>query len=126
MTKERILVVEDDFEMRYALVNLLDEEGYTVDGVPNGLAALTYLEQHPDTALILLDLMMPTMNGWEFRQAQLQRPELAKIPVVIFSVAAETVIADLQACAYIKKPGNLNVLFETIQHCIQKHRHDPT
>ncbi len=62
----RILVVEDDQAVRAAVSGLLAEEGYDVVGASNGAAALATLAEEPLPALIVLDLMMPELNGWEF------------------------------------------------------------
>src|SRR5688572_8496646 len=81
-----ILIVDDDASIREALASLLEDEGYTAAGVANGLQALTLLRQSEELpCLILLDLMMPVMNGWEFLNEQQQELRLAEIAVVVFS-----------------------------------------
>src|ERR1043166_6147962 len=81
---EPILVVEDDPDVREALVLLLEREGYAVTSVNNGQEALEQLRATP-SALILLDLMLPVMDGFEFRVHQLQDPALARVPVIVLS-----------------------------------------
>lgn len=80
-----ILVVDDSPDMREVLRAVLEGDGYRVDEAANGAEALRYLRQHEPPQLIVLDLMMPVMNGWEFREAQRHDAALASIPVVVFS-----------------------------------------
>lgn len=81
-----VLIVEDDPTIRLLLADLLSEAGYIVATMPNGAKALDYL-RHATTlpALILLDLMMPIMDGWHFRTLQCADPTLAVIPTVVLS-----------------------------------------
>jgi CheY-like chemotaxis protein len=81
---ERILLVEDDPDVRYSVTLVLQNEGYDVATAGDGREALEVLRRAAP-ALILLDLMMPVMDGFEFRVRQMQDPELARIPVIIFS-----------------------------------------
>ena len=77
-----ILVVEDDAAIREAIASvILDEDGPGVKGAGDGRAALDILLESPPPLLILLDLMMPVMDGWQFRVSQKDDPELAFIPV---------------------------------------------
>jgi CheY-like chemotaxis protein len=85
MGKPRILIVEDDASVREALAVFLEGEGYSVVEAGDGAEALTRLQTSEPVALILLDLMMPVMNGWEFRDAQARDPRLASIPVVVIT-----------------------------------------
>src|SRR5919206_1695644 len=79
-----VLVVEDDFAIRETLRELLEDEGYRVAWAANGKEALARLHERAPR-VILLDLMMPVMDGWEFRVAQQRDPALASIPVVVIS-----------------------------------------
>lgn len=88
-----VLLVEDDLDIAEAMIDVLVDEGYLVAHASNGREALDLLHHHLDPSVILLDLMMPEMDGSEFRAAQLLEPELASIPVVVLSAdrkAAET------------------------------------
>jgi len=78
-----ILVVDDDAEIRELLRVALSADGYSVAGVPDGREALHYLRSHADTCIILLDLMLPVMDGVAFRAAQLRDRSLAWIPIVV-------------------------------------------
>ena len=83
--RNRILVVEDDGDVREALVQLLEFEGYRVTSATNGRDAIDQLRAGAAPNLILLDLMMPVMDGPQFRAAQLGDPGLAAIPVIVLS-----------------------------------------
>jgi CheY-like chemotaxis protein len=83
----RVLIVEDDFASREALVLLLQAVGYETAEAADGGAALAYLRGHPAPGLILLDLMMPVMDGWQFLAERRRDPELAAVPVVVFTAA---------------------------------------
>jgi CheY-like chemotaxis protein len=109
----RVLVVDDEPDIREALVDLLEDEGYEADGASEGAEALAKARAlHP--GLVLLDLMMPGMNGWEFRAKQREDPELAEIPVVVLS-AMSTPQAIEGAAAYLTKPFEVNDLITTIR-----------
>jgi CheY-like chemotaxis protein len=85
----RVLVVDDDIDLRAAAAELLRFEGLDVVEAENGLDALLHLRgPSPWPDVVLLDLSMPVMTGWEFREAQLREPGLAEIPVVILSSRA--------------------------------------
>ncbi|WP_437735524.1 response regulator [Sorangium sp. So ce1335] len=112
----RILVVEDDLDIRSILSQLLVFEGYDVEEASDGAEALAFLRRSRPPALILLDLMMPVMDGWQLR-AELQRdPELASIPVVIVSadVRAEQEASRLRVAGLLKKPLQIEPLLELV------------
>jgi CheY-like chemotaxis protein len=103
---QAILVVDDDEDIRAALVELLAEEGYAVTGVNNGAEALAYLKEATRPSLILLDMMMPSMDGWQLRLELQKDPRLSGIPVVILSAHGDVREAALAlgAADYIRKP----------------------
>lgn len=112
-----ILVVDDDEAIREALAEVLEDEGYQVRSAANGREALRLLRSAAAApAVILLDLMMPVMSGWDFREAQRQDAALASIPVVVLSadrdVAAKA--ASVQAQGYLPKPVSLDTLLDTV------------
>lgn len=113
---KRLLVVEDDSDIREALVQILLDAGYEVVGTTNGLEALESLRSSPDFGLIILDLMMPVMDGWQFRAQQQSEPRFADIPVVVVSagVHLQQHAASIGAASYLKKPIHLDVLLDTI------------
>ena len=85
-----ILVIDDNLELRTVLVDALRERGFVVATAANGREGLAALREAPAPRLILLDLMMPVMNGWQFCSAKQADPCLASIPVVALSAAAKT------------------------------------
>ena len=116
MTKP-VLVVEDDTDIREALVGILRDEGFTADGVGNGAEALARLRgPAAPPALILLDLMMPVMNGWQFRAEQQQDDALKSIPVVVISAdsGVKQKAESLAVNGYLKKPVDLDQLLEIV------------
>ena len=80
-----ILLVEDDFMLRGSLATVLQSEGYRVECEANALDALRRLQRAPKPSLILLDIMLPYMDGLEFRAVQRATPELADIPVIVIT-----------------------------------------
>jgi CheY-like chemotaxis protein len=91
-----ILVIEDDAKIRFVIGERLREEGYTVAQAANGREALAYLQRaNPLPCVILLDLMMPILNGWEFLRIRQHNPLFAPIPVVVISAARTFATATL-------------------------------
>jgi len=115
----QVLIVDDQEYLCDYLFDLLDLLGYTVRCVSNGKEALEVLEHDPLPRLILLDLNMPVMNGWEFRRRQLQEKRLSHIPVALMSgIATEEIVEELQAVALLKKPIDNGSLLQTLeQYC---------
>lgn len=112
-----ILIVEDDNDIRESLAQVLELEGYNVSTAANGKEALELLTTIKRPCLILLDLMMPVMSGWEFLNAQRDDMMLATIPVVVVSAAGEKA-KSTPASGFIKKPIDLPVLLSMIeQYC---------
>jgi CheY-like chemotaxis protein len=115
-----ILVVEDEAPIRNLLVELIEEEGHHAIAAENGAEALECLRTSPRPDLILLDVMMPVMDGARFRYAQLQQPEFADIPVVIMSAYLDAVgnREALQAVAFLPKPFSMMDLINILDvHC---------
>jgi signal transduction histidine kinase len=118
-----LLVIEDDSDIREALDGLLSMEGFRVTGCSNGREALEYLRMSPKPDLILLDLMMPVMDGWQFRVAQKDDPELATIPVLALSADSTAKAAAIDAEAYLKKPVDYDTLIATIDRLLVESEH---
>jgi signal transduction histidine kinase len=118
-----LLVVEDDADIRETLDGLLSMEGFQVTGCSNGREALDWLRTSPKPDVILLDLMMPVMDGWQFRVAQKHDPEIANIPVVALSADATAKAAAIDADAYLKKPVEYETLIDTIDHLLVASEH---
>ncbi|HVM98241.1 MAG TPA: response regulator [Candidatus Acidoferrales bacterium] len=114
-----ILVVDDDDAIREALALVLELRGYPAVAVANGAQALKVLDEGLRPCLIVLDLMMPEMDGIEFRQRQCENPEIADIPVVMLSAAesVEHYANLLRAEVYLRKPlFEFDKLFEVVAH----------
>jgi CheY-like chemotaxis protein len=110
-----ILVVEDDRNLREILVDALELEGFSVVSVEHGEAALRHLAGGARPCVILLDLMMPVMDGWTFRQALLDEETLAHIPVVIMTAAGTNRIGSIQAVATLHKPLDVDSVLAVVQ-----------
>ena len=115
MTK-RILVVEDDTSIRELLVELLESEGYEVASAINGLDGLKHLQTRPNPDLILIDLMMPVMDGYSFRTEQLKNNDWAKIPTVVMSAEANAKekMRNFNITAFLSKPVELDTILNTV------------
>jgi len=113
-----ILIVEDDADLREMMAQLLTLEGYRANAVANGREALEYLNQGDKPDVILLDLMMPVMDGWEFRRQQQADAKLSNVPVIVLSALDQNRAADVNAVAFLKKPLDFDRLLELVrQYC---------
>jgi CheY-like chemotaxis protein len=114
--KPVILIVEDDPDALEALGDLLESRGYSVISARNGAEALQLLNRSPLPKSIVLDLLMPTMDGWEFRLHQKNDPRIAGIPVVV--VSASSAAKPIDADTILRKPVDIERLLETVaRHC---------
>lgn len=110
----RVMVVDDDDALRESVCELLAEEGFRTMFAEDGSVALEKLRGAPEMPdVILLDLMMPEMNGWQFREAQLKDSTLARIPVVVMTARRD--VDDVSADAILYKPIKLAELLEAIR-----------
>lgn len=115
-----ILVVDDDDDLREGLAEILEDEGLGVATASNGREALVYLRSHEAPAVILLDLMMPVMNGPELRAILLEDTSLSSIPVILLTAAHDgrAQAARLGAAGYFSKPIRFEKLLEAVrEHC---------
>jgi CheY-like chemotaxis protein len=114
----RVLVVDDDTDIRETIIEVLEEAGYVAVGACDGAEALARLRDPAERwCVVLLDLMMPNMDGRMFRAVQLQDPVLSPIPVVIVSAmtdVAETA-KELQVAAHVTKPVPLAELVQLVE-----------
>ena len=116
-TEERpILIVDDDQGVRGVLAQILEDEGHAVRTATNGLDALEKLRGAVTPCVILLDLMMPVMNGWEFMTQRQEEREIAAIPVVVISAdqGARAKAEAIGAVDCLEKPIDLNRLIDTV------------
>jgi len=120
--ERRLLLVEDDGELRSSLAELLRSDGYDVVGAANGSEALEYLKQAPAPDLILLDLMMPVKDGWQFRIEQKRDPNISAIPVLAISADDTPKAVAIDAEMYLKKPFQYTVLLDAIRRVIDTKR----
>ena len=111
----RVLVVDDEADIRDAIVEVLRDEGFDAFGARDGRHALDLLAADPLVPdAILLDLRMPVLDGQGFRSEQLKDPRLAAIPVVVISANAQVreVAEQMGAVAHLRKPVDLDALVE--------------
>lgn len=121
-----VLIIDDDAAIREALILALEDEGYQVQSANNGRDALDRLRRSPRKPdLILLDLMMPVMSGWDFRREQERDPELADIPVVVLSADRSLYARDgpatehsVNARAYLAKPVDIDTLVAVVSWAV--------
>jgi CheY-like chemotaxis protein len=113
-----VLVIEDDDGVSLSVATLLRDEGYEVEVANGGTAAMRRLQHGPRPSLILLDLMMPDMDGIEFRQQQLADPKLRDIPVIILSARPDVgyQATRLQADDFLRKPMSFEALLHIVQN----------
>jgi CheY-like chemotaxis protein len=122
-----VLVVDDDPSVLRMIVSVLRREGYKIAEAKNGQEALRAMRSG-EVQLVVLDLMMPVMNGWEVLEARAANPELQRIPVVVVTANLGT---DLGAalnkgiCALLPKPFDLSALKAIVTTCLD-HPHGPS
>ena len=113
-----VMLVEDSADIREMMTAALQLAGLRVLTAPNGQAALTILQDRPPPCLILLDLMMPIMNGWELDAALKRDPRLATVPVIVVSALSEDLASPVGATEYFAKPVDIDKLLEVVcEHC---------
>ena len=115
---EHILVVEDDSDLRDTLSDALRMEGYDVVAVEHGEAALRHLQRGLKPCMILLDLMMPVMDGWTFRSELLKDDDLAAIPVIVMTAVQPVRAATVASDEILYKPLQMGTVVAVVQaHC---------
>jgi CheY-like chemotaxis protein len=123
MAHGRVLVVDDEEDIRSLMASVLDLQGYQVDQAADGASALALLRNGNQPSLILLDLMMPGMNGWQLLEVLHADPRLRKIPVVLVSGAGDlaTRASALGVAGYLRKPFDLEALVTAVTHGFHVH-----
>jgi two-component system, chemotaxis family, chemotaxis protein CheY len=117
-----VMIVDDDPAVVEGLTELLEGEGYVVVAARDGLDALEQLRAGARPSVILLDLMMPRMDGWDFRQVQLLDADLRDIPIVVISAAgfSETSVkAQFGDIDFVPKPPHERVLLDALKRCCE-------
>lgn len=111
---QSLLIVDDDADIRNVLSEFLQDEGYAIATAANGREALAHLHAHPRTAAVLLDLMMPIMNGFQFRAEQKADPAIAAVPVVVMTASGSFDAASIDAEEVLAKPLDLERLLAAL------------
>ena len=118
----RLLLVDDDADLRASLAEALGDAGYAVMEAADGQAALVLLDrERPD--LVLLDLLMPVLNGWQFCQSKNENPATAAIPVIAMSAAVSKDPRSpyyIEVDDFIAKPVDLDELLRKIAGCVPR------
>jgi CheY-like chemotaxis protein len=107
----KVLLVDDDFAILDAVADFLEGQGFAVVSASNGIDALNQLRSGLRVDVIVLDVMMPIMDGWDFRAEQLGDPSLRDIPVVVISACGftrDTLLKQFSACEVVPKPIQLD------------------
>jgi two-component system, OmpR family, response regulator CpxR len=112
----RILVVDDRHEVLNVMSELLAREGFTVRTAHNGLDALNRMRSEHHISLVLLDLWMPVMDGWEFLRRKKSDPDLANVPVVVISAIPPVDLDGVESV--LPKPIDFDQLMETVRHYV--------
>ena len=121
---DTVLVVDDDSTVRTTLKELFETEGYDVAVAANGRAALNHLKVGMRPCVVLLDLMMPVMDGWDFRTEQLKDPALKEIPVFILTAAGfsdATIRAQFGNVPFVPKPPPHEELLAMVRRICSAH-----
>lgn len=114
--KKTILIVEDDLDILFAVTTFLENEGYAVYNAENGKAALEILKKHDLPNLILLDMLMPVMDGWKFSSEFVPIYD-SKAPIIVMTAASDAAqrAKDIHADGWIGKPFSLDELLAMIK-----------
>jgi CheY-like chemotaxis protein len=110
----KILIVEDDDDFREAARETLESEGYWVACARNGQEALEMARAEAEPCLVLLDLLMPVMSGWQFRALQMQDPFLARFPVLVMTATSSLEEAAVHADGILPKPIRVESLLDAV------------
>lgn len=124
-----VMIVEDDLDLRESIAEVLEDHEFRSLAAANGKEAIERLRADaPRPCVILLDIMMPVMDGWQFRALQREDPELGGIPVVVMSAHVELQRATegLAPAAYLKKPVKLDALLAAVQRFCREPQAGPS
>ena len=110
---QSVLVVEDDEDIRTAMVDILESEGYQTESATNGQEALDLLRKINKPCLVLLDMMMPIMNGRQFLDRVMEDAVLAPIPVLVVSAIADKTDTE-GAVGFLKKPVDIDMVLKMV------------
>ena len=116
--RQTVFIIEDDVDTREMIAKFLELEGYHVELASNGRQALDRFNDGADACVILLDLMMPVMDGWQFRREQKLDADIAGIPLVVITATGKRPVL-IDAAELVMKPLDLTQLFEAIARYCQ-------
>jgi CheY-like chemotaxis protein len=119
-----LLVVDDDANIARALSNLLEDEGYRVVAAENGKQGLELVGAGLRPSAIILDLMMPVMDGWDFRAEQLKDPAISQTPVIVLTATGfsrTTIREQFGGVEYLAKPPSTDHLLDTLRRVCAPH-----
>jgi CheY-like chemotaxis protein len=112
----RVLLVEDDEDLRETLCEVLEDRGYRPTRASNGEEALKLLRANgAKPSVILLDLMMPVMNGWQFLGERENDPALRRIPVIVLTAHGAELLTDQKVDGVLRKPVSLDALLSALE-----------
>jgi CheY-like chemotaxis protein len=114
MNLPRVLIVDDDVDLCHRLADELEGFGYDVLVAFDGEEALATLRRERGPFLVLLDLLMPKMNGWRLREAMTLDPVLAGYPVIVMSATDSPEEAAISASAFLRKPVQLQTVVDAL------------
>lgn len=126
--QSNILVVDDDPTIRRMIVASLKRDGYNFFEAANGKEALEVMHDK-EVDLVLLDLMMPFVSGWDVLKEREKDTAMSRIPVVVVSANRGPEVADAVnrgVCAYLPKPFDLTALHAIVRSCLESPRHETT
>jgi len=113
--RHNVLIVEDDEDLREMMAQILSLAGFNAATATNGREALEYLRRGDAPQLILLDLMMPVMDGWEFQRERRRDPNLADVPVVVLCALDEARAGEAATHEFMKKPLDFERLLQIVK-----------
>jgi CheY-like chemotaxis protein len=119
MRRRTVLLLEDDLDLRAEITEILHDAGYRVHAFEHGGGALTYLANGPPPTLILLDLMMPVVDGWKFFSTIQDDPRLSDVPVVVMSTGDRLASAPVSV-AYLEKPITQKHLLDAVARACER------
>jgi two-component system, chemotaxis family, chemotaxis protein CheY len=117
----RVLVIEDDLDLASAVCELLNASGHEASNAVDGMAALQKLRDGHLPDVILLDLMMPRMDGWKFREQQMSDAQLKDIPVVVLSAGGQ-IAESIDVTCILRKPVDPAALLNAIKRVSRERR----
>ena len=124
MTRSVVLIIDDVDATRTGLAQLLQLLGYQTEEAANGAEGLIRLRENPRIGVVVLDLLMPGANGFWFREEQLKDPEIANVPVIVFtgSDTSDVLTQALKVTEVLHKPVSADTLCEAVsRYCQASH-----